>query len=211
MGSLSKIVVGALATAAVIVLLLYAFVFDVWTVPTDDPVLAASIEPTLRAGDVVLVLRSGTPSRGDLIRCDDPQAPGRYVVARAIGSPGDNIEISGETVSIDGHHTPSLRACDDPTHTVFDPNANDTVELACTVEDYGDFGFSALRSADHPEPPLKARVSSGKWFLVSDNRHIHVDSRDYGQMQVGGCRHVVFRLMGSGGFSDDKHRFSIIW
>ena len=69
----------------------------------------------------------------------------------------------------------------------------------------------ALRSSDHPEPPTKTAVESGKWFLVSDDRHIHVDSRDFGQVDTTTCQHIVFRLQSGQGFGDSKKRLSIIW
>jgi len=82
-----------------VVLLLYVFVFDVWTIPGDDPMESASIEPNLSAGDVVLVSRHTTVTRGNLLRCPDPQAPGRFVVARAIASGGEHVEIGHQAVA----------------------------------------------------------------------------------------------------------------
>src|SRR5579872_6465256 len=80
-----KLVAWVTGILGVVGLLLYELVFDVWVVPSDDPLLAASIQPTLMAGDVLVVTRHTSVVRGNLLRCDDPQAPGRYVVARAIG------------------------------------------------------------------------------------------------------------------------------
>jgi signal peptidase I len=191
---------------------LYYFVLDVWTLPVDDPLLAASIAPTLEAGDVVVVTRRGSVERGHLLRCADPQAPGRFVVARAIGTYGDRVDISGEVVSVDGRRTPSPRRCDPPRSTVRDPAKNEDVELYCGVEDYAGTSFSALRNGEHPEPPSKAAtIEPGRWFLVSDDRHIHLDSRDYGQVESSTCQHILFRLVGPTGFSDAKSRLTVIW
>jgi signal peptidase I len=195
----------------VAVLVLYGVFFDVWTVPSDDPLLAASIEPTLRAGDVVVVTRHTSVARGNLLRCADPQAPGRFVIARAIGSFGDAIGFNGDTVNIDGRRTPSPRACDPPSMIVHNPNTNDDDKLECGVEEYGEMTFWALRSRDHPEPATSATVEAGKWFLVSDDRHVHLDSRDYGQIDPATCQHIVSRVVGAAGLSDDKRRFDIIW
>lgn len=195
----------------VVLLVLYAFVFDVWTVPTDDPMEAASILPTLSAGDVVLVTRHTSVARGNLLRCPDPQAPGRWVIARAIGVGGENLELQDEVVMIDQKRLPSPRACDTPFVTVRDPQSGDDVTLNCSVEDFGERDFSVLRAGDHPEPPTTTTVSGGLWYLVSDDRHIHVDSRDFGQIDVASCQHIVFRLVSAAGFGDQKHRLSIIW
>jgi signal peptidase I len=199
------------AIVAAIALALYLLVFDVWTVPADDPLLAASIEPTLSAGDVVLVTRRSSVSRGELLRCEDPQAPGRFVIGRAIARFGEKVELQEEVVTVDGKRMPSPRRCDQPTVVVRNPQTNDDVPLACSVEEYSDMSFPALRSQDHPEPPTRADVAAGRWFLVSDDRHIHLDSRDFGQIDPAACRHLVFRLVGAAGFSDEAKRLSIIW
>src|ERR1017187_9198242 len=90
------------------------FVSEVWRVPSDAPLLAASIEPTLSAGDLVVVTRRTSVDRGELLRCADPEATGRFVVARAIGRYGDRVELKDDVVSLDGKHVPSPRACDPP-------------------------------------------------------------------------------------------------
>jgi signal peptidase I len=194
-----------------VALVLYIFVFDVWTVPSDDPMESASIEPTLSAGDVVLVSRHTTVSRGNLLRCPDPQAPGRFVIARAIAPNGDHIEILDEVVTLDGKREPSPRACDTPTVVIHDPQSDDDVTLHCSVEEYGERDFTAMRAQDHTEPPSRALVEQGRWFLVSDDRHVHVDSRDFGQIDVSSCLHIVYRIEGRAGIGDEKKRLSIIW
>jgi signal peptidase I len=192
-------------------LVLYAVVFDVWTVPIDDPMESASIEPSLSAGDVVLLSRHTSVDRGDLLRCADPQAPGRFVIARAIAAPGETLELREEMVTVDGKRLPSPRACDTPTVLIHDPQSNDDLTLHCTTEDYGDRDFSALRAVEHVEAPTKALVEAGRWYLVSDDRHVHVDSRDFGQIDPATCLHVVFRVVSRAGFGDSKKRLGIIW
>ena len=43
----------------------------------------------LAEGDLVLLLRS-TPKVGDLVRCADPDQPGRYVVGRLVAEQGEH-------------------------------------------------------------------------------------------------------------------------
>jgi signal peptidase I len=201
--------VGGILGALVIVL--YAFFFDVWTIPSDDAMEAASIQPTLAVGDVIVVSRHSSAARGNLLRCPDPQAPGRFILARAIAVGGETIQLQDEVVTIDRTRLPSPRACDTPTVVVHDPQSGDDVTLNCAIEDFGERDFSVLRAPDHPEPPTKELVAPGLWYFVSDNRHIHVDSRDFGELDPASCRHVVFRLVSAAGFGDAKHRLSIIW
>jgi len=205
-----KIVAWVAGVLGAIALLLYIFVFDVWTIPSDDPMEAASIEPTLSAGDVVLVSRHTTVARGNLLRCPDPQAPGRFVVARAIAMSGEHFEMRGEAVNIDGKRLPSPRGCDTPTVVLHNPTTDDDVTLHCSVEDFGECDFGALRS-DIPEPPTTVLVEPGRWFLVSDDRHIHVDSRDFGQIDTSACLHVVFRVESRAGMGDEKKRLNLVW
>jgi len=206
-----KIVIGITALLGVAFAILYAFFFDFWTVPSDDPLLEASIAPTLRPGDLVVVTRHTTVVRGNLLRCDDPQAPGRYVIARAIARWGDLLDLSGESVSIDHHAMPSPRACDPPRATVHNPATDQDQILDCSVQEYGEASFEALRAGENPEPSHPVTVETGKWFLVSDDRHVHLDSRDFGQIATTSCQHIVFRIVGPAGFFDSKTRLSIIW
>jgi signal peptidase I len=206
-----RIVSWASAIAGVVILVLYVGFFDVWTVPADDPLLAASIAPTLQPGDVVVLTRRTTLDRGNLVRCADPQAIGRYVIARAMARWGDQLDLNDEVVTIDGRTVPRPRACEQAAVTVRNPASNEDVVLGCSTEEYGEATYSALRSGEHPEPASKVTIETGKWFLVSDDRHIHLDSRDFGQMDSTACQHVVFRLIGGGGFFDSKARLSIIW
>jgi signal peptidase I len=195
-------------------IVLYAFFFEVWVVPSDDPLLAASIAPTLQPGDVLVVSRRFNVERGNLLRCPDPQAAGRYVVARAIGHWGDQLDLTGEFVSIDSHTTPSPRSCDEAEVIVHNPATDQDVPLHCSVEEYGEMSYHALRAMAYPEPFHPVVVEAGKWFLVSDDRHVHLDSRDFGQVEggsAGGCQHIVFRIVGAGGFLDGRSRLSIIW
>jgi signal peptidase I len=209
-----KVVLWIAAIAGALFAVLYAFFYDFWTVPADDPLLTAAIEPTLHPGDLLIVTRRTTVDRGNLLRCPDPQAPGRYVIARAMARWGDLLDLSNENVSIDGHTTPSPRACEPAEVTVHNPATDQDEVLYCSVEEYGEMSYHALRAHSNPEPFHKLAIEPAKWFLVSDDRHVHLDSRDFGQIESGaasGCQHIVFRVVGAGGFFDSKSRLSIIW
>jgi signal peptidase I len=214
MRTLLKVVFWFVVVAGFIGVVLYETLFDVWVVPADDPMMSASIAPTLAPGDVLVLSREGAIGYGNLLRCADPQASGRYVVARALGHSGDKVGIQDETVNVDGKRTPSPHSCDVIQRTLHDPSTNDDVDLVCTVEDVHSTEFEALRAASpasFPSRPTAVTVEPGRWFLVSDDRHIHVDSRDYGSVDPHSCKHIVFRIMGASGLGDSQSRFSIIW
>jgi signal peptidase I len=200
----------ALILGAIGAILYFGF-FDVWTVPSDDPQLGVSIAPTLSTGDYVLVARHGTPSNGNLLRCKDPDEPRRWVIGRWEGSAGDKVEITGDALLVNGKNDSSLHACSTPTATLVNPATGTQEKLGCrTVESAGS-SHDILVAASSAEGHKLITVDPGRIFLVSDNRHMHLDSRDFGSLESGSCEHVVFRLWGATGYFDAPHRFTILW
>jgi hypothetical protein len=54
-------------------------------------------------------------------------------------------------------------------------------------------------------------VEAGQVFLVSDNRQLPYDSRDFGLVERATCKEMVFfRLFSAEGLKDVDHRFSLI-
>lgn len=191
------------------VLLLHFYVLEIWTIPVDDPLLTASLAPTLRGGDTLVVMRDNGVERGQLVRCKDPQSPERFVVARAIARTGEVVEIHGESVTVDRRRMPSPRGCDRV--KVFDPIHNEEVDLDCAVEEFAGKDFQVVHTHAFPEPPTISTVDFGKWFLISDDRHIHLDSRDYGAVDPTTCQHIALRLVGPAGIGDSDTRFTFVW
>src|SRR5271170_389092 len=180
---------------------LYWFLIDVWTVPKDDPLLSASIQPTLQPGDLLIIMRQPSVDRGNLVRCADPQTPGRFVVGRAMAKGGEHVEIGGGSVTVDKSHSSTQHACDRSVWSVFDPGTNDNVDLKCSSQEYAGRDYDELYSSDIKDPPVDTVVETGKWYLVSDDRHVHLDSRDFGAIDPRTCQHVVLRVIGAGGFA----------
>jgi signal peptidase I len=192
------------------VFLYFAF-FDVWKVPADDLQFAVSVEPTLTAGDLVLIARHGSPGTGNLVRCADPDEPRRWVVGRWMAGGGEKVEFAGEGVSVDGQRASSPRACAKPAVTLTNPASGDPEALVCRQVEFAGLTHETLVSTEHAEGNRSTTVDPARVFLVSDNRHMHLDSRDFGSIDPRSCQHVVFRLWGSSGFSDASHRLTIIW
>ena len=188
--------------------LLYLFVFDTWVVPNDDAQLTASIQPTLAPSDRVLIRRGSRPKQGELARCASPESPGRYVVGRVFGRPGGTVQVSRESVVVDGKGISSAHGCGKV--TVMQPVTGEPVELSCGVEENGAWSYGVLRHTEFPSGGNPARIEVGKLYLVSDDRHFHQDSRDFGLVDESTCEHVVFRLWGET-FTDASRRFTILW
>lgn len=198
---------------ALIAGILRATILDVWTVPSDDPLFNASIMPTLEPGDVVVMRRGGTPNFADLVRCLHPQEPGRYVVGRIFGEPGDQVYADGHTVRINGTQVRTERGCSPARINVPDPITHEPVELECSIEEIGGTWYMRARGST-PRTTLarmETEVTEGNFFLVSDNRYHHYDSQDFGAVPLESCtQRIAFRLWSKNGWMDAKKRMTVI-
>jgi signal peptidase I len=190
---------------------LYLAFFDVWKVPSDDPQFVVSIEPTLRAGDLVVIARHGDPGVGNLVRCADPDEPRRFVVGRWMAGGNNKVDFIGESIAIDGQRPSSPRGCGRPPISLTNPASGALEPLLCRQVEFAGLTHEALVSGEHAEGNRTMTVDPGKIFLASDNRHMHLDSRDFGSIDPSSCEHVLFRLWGDSGFGDASHRFTLIW
>ena len=206
--SFGRNIVWLVAILGAITLLLYLFVFDTWVVPGDDPLFTASILPTLSPEDRILTKRGSDPLVGQLARCLVPDGSGKYTIGRVFGRAGDTVEINNERVAVNGKGIKIMFGCG--TVSAVNPVSGDAVPLTCSVEDNGSFSYGVLAHPEYREGPRTAKVEPGHVYLVSDNRHIHKDSRDFGQAEVSTCEHVVFRLWGQS-FGESSHRFNVLW
>jgi len=70
-------------------------------------VLSNSMEPTIRAGDRMIVGRftNGNVERGDLVIMVSPDDDGPDMVKRVVGLPGDQIRLQGGFLTINGEDT----------------------------------------------------------------------------------------------------------
>jgi signal peptidase I len=192
-------------------LLLRLIAFEVWTMP-DDAAVGASTAPALEAGDTVILLRRGTPGFGDLVRCQDPQYPEQFVIGRIAGVPGDDVETEGGKLMVNGRVYQSESACSEPKLFVKHPETLKEVELSCGIVQMGSgWHYRATQVSGFGEQKKTAHVGPDMLFLVSDNRAMHDDSRDFGLVQRSSCKErIVARLWSKAGWSDHKSRFSVI-
>jgi signal peptidase I len=182
-----------------------------WKVP-DDPVLVASVAPTLNGGDTILVLTRGTPGFGELVRCTDPEDPKKLIVGRIVGIEGDVVEAQGGNLSVNGRLYGGDSACTQPTFKVPHPSSGSMVDLSCDVVTMGG-GWHYRGISPKPLHGSKTRttVGRGMFFLISDDREYHDDSRDFGTVPKDTCKErPFFRLWSKDGWSDDVHRLSYL-
>ncbi len=206
-----KFLTWSLGIAVVVGGILRLTLFDVWVIP-GDPLLNASLQPTMGSGDTVLVLTRGIPTLGDLVRCPDPEDSSRYVTGRIVGASSDVVELSGRALLVNGTRFDATEACVESSFTVSHPDTGNETELHCSrVEMGGGWHFRGSAQKVNRGNNFKHTVGAGRVYLLSDNRDMHDDSRDFGTMPEEQCRErIVFRLWGGKGWSDSSRRMDVI-
>lgn len=213
MRKLFKGILWTLGVLAVLLGLARGLLLRWWQVPDNDPVLEASIAPSLRAGDTVILWRATSPSFGDLVICPEPGAEDRIVIGRIIGEAGDDVEIDGHNVRVNGSKVETETSCNPRQFTVAHPTTGAEVEQFCQMEAVG--GKTHMRGTIAGDTPRtqtsKRKVGEGKVFLVSDNRMFPYDSRQFGSVDRNTCTEtIVFRLWSKKGFFDVENRFDFV-
>jgi len=189
-------------------LLLWLFVVDGWKVPPGpDNLFGASIRPTLMIEDMVLVHRGRRPKVGELARCLSP-ITNAFVVGRVFGRGGDRVEVDDRGVATNGQMLTARHGCGQV--IVPHPVTETLVTMICSVAETGAWSFEYLTQPEASTGRHTAVVEPGKLYLVSDNRTMHEDSRDFGQVDEATCEHLVFRLWGEH-YTDASRRFTILW
>lgn len=181
-----------------------------WRVPHGDRYLEASISPSLRGGDLILLWRLTPPTLGDLVLCPEPGHPERVVIGRIVAQGRDEVEVTGANVSRNGHRYTVDANCIERSFSESDPESGVQVEQACSVEDVN--GATSFRGELSPAVPppkdvAKTSVARDSVWLVSDNRQFPYDSRDFGAVPRDSCTEkIFFRLVSAKGFSDADRR-----
>ncbi len=158
-----------LAETAVFVFFVMAFAVQAFQIPS------ASMDPTLRVGDYLLVDKTAYRSsggaldrvllprravrRGDIVVFKYPEDPAKDFVKRVVGMPGETVEIRRKAVFINGKLLPEAYAVfiDPAVHAAGDGSGE---------EGRDDFG--------------PVTVPAGRLFVMGDNRDNSLDSRFWG-------------------------------
>ncbi|MBI4700662.1 MAG: signal peptidase I [Deltaproteobacteria bacterium] len=197
--------------AVLVGVVLRGVVIATWTVP-DDPWLSVSVAPTLRGGDLVLMLTRGSPGFGDLVRCSDPDNPGGFVVGRIVAEEGDAIEMAGGILRIGGTRYDATESCTKTRFTVQHPDTGSEIEMRCSrVEMGGSWHFRGNLAKPRTQENFQRTVDRDRVFLLSDNRDMHQDSRDFGPLLKSTCKErIFFRLWSKAGFTETESRMTYI-
>jgi signal peptidase I len=206
-----KFLLWTVAIFAVICGIGRAFFFETWTVP-NDPVLASSLAPSLYEGDFVLVLTAGEVEWGDLVRCVDPEDSTRYAVGRVMGMPGDEVELKAGRLTVNGMRYESTEACEEERIEIVDPESDTPMEIMCSRVELGNnWHFKGSSATFVAGNDVRNSTSTNHYFLLSDNRDYHDDSRDFGDIPVDNCKErIFFRLWGKDGWLGSKDRLTFI-
>jgi signal peptidase I len=200
----------SLIVAAIIGVLRYTAI-RWWQLPQNDPYFEASIAPTLNGGDWVILWRASSPKFGDLVLCPEPKT-NRPVIARLAAEQNDHLKISNSSLTINNAPLQSDGTCD--AFHARDPTSGGDIAQSCSLEIMG--GRTHKRGNTPSETTVKPSdsevdVAAGQIFLVSDNRALSWDSRDFGPVERSGCTEtVVFRLVSKDGFFDVANRMTLI-
>ena len=63
---------------------------------------SGSMEPTIRPGDRMVLIKTEILKRSDIVIFKDPENTETYLVKRVIGLPGDTVEITGGQLYLNG-------------------------------------------------------------------------------------------------------------
>ena len=75
----------------------------------------------------------------------------------------------------------------------------------------GGWHFRGMVRGEGAERPVSHEVDAGRVFLLSDNRSLHDDSRDFGSVELSTCKDLIsFRLWGAEGFFMSRSRFEYV-
>ncbi|MBI5183776.1 MAG: signal peptidase I [Nitrospinae bacterium] len=191
----------AIVIALLLALFIRAFIVQAFKIPS------GSMENTLLVGDHILVSKfiygikipneipftqiklfndirffSHSPKRGDIIVFRYPMDKSRDFIKRVIGLPGEQLEIRGQEVYINGEPLKE-------THVIHnDPNPHIVHSLP----------------RDYYGP---VTIPEGSLFVMGDNRENSRDSRYWGFLDIKEVKGKAFIIY----WSWDKERFGIRW
>jgi len=158
----------SIVVAVILALFVRTFVFQAFKIPT------GSMKPNLLVGDHLLVnkfifapaasaleralLPMRPIERGDVVVFKFPEEPDRDFIKRVIGLPGDTLELTDQTIHING-----MPLIEPYAHYLFPPIGDGQADTFDLRRKYG-----------------PVTVPAGHYFMMGDNRDDSQDSRFWG-------------------------------
>lgn len=162
-------------------LLLLLFVVLFFTLFRTRQVDGESMQPTLTNGDRLLVRRTESFQRYDMITFEPTDRETESYVKRIIGMPGDSLQMEGNRMYLyEGSMKPTTAAV-----------VSESVDVARLPD--GTLMVTLSEAAATALSQLKA-IPEGQYFVLGDNRNNSRDSRELGLInedQIEG--RVIFR------------------
>ncbi len=181
--SRSLLIAGLLLLVIFILSLSVAFikenVFKAYKIPS------RSMEPTILAGDLLIVARSQAarnPNRGDLIVFECPTDPSKELIKRVVAVGGDTVEIRNKELWLNGK----------------------AVKESYAIHQEVDVIPATQSTRDNMGPQI---IPADSYFVMGDNRDRSYDSRDCGAVaknKVTGTAKFIY-------WSWDQKGMSVRW
>ncbi|MDR2833869.1 MAG: signal peptidase I [Streptococcaceae bacterium] len=135
-----------------------------------------SMDPTLINGERMIMVRHLSINRFDIVVSEEPGQPGKNIIKRVIGMPGDTITFDNDQLIING------KKYDEPYLLEYQTQwAKDRLQETYSFNSY----FQEIAKTANAFTQLEDRtatftieVPDGHYFLMGDDRLISKDSRD---------------------------------
>lgn len=204
----------SLFPVVIIVFALRSFLVEPFRIPS------GSMLPTLHLGDFILVnkfsygvrlpiiytkiLPTGAPDRGDVAVFRYPEDTKVNFIKRVVGLPGDEIEVRGKRLFINGEQVKAEMI--DP---AFDDRfAGGGLNVSRLQNTIGDTTHDFLVNNGRGSKGFKGKVPENAYFVLGDNRDNSRDSRFWGfvpeENLVGKAFLIWFNLTGKNGVEWDR-------